>query len=372
MHRVRVDDEHWRSMVSSLKCYISTEYNKFQSRYPPKALFLSPLGILCVAILICILCGIVVNPLCLAIVPALGILVLIGLAYPGYVLRNLSCTVIPETSRSREGESVQFSVRLTSTAWLPALGLTLNGPITDAPVPLSDLGIKGRSEGNIVISNLMRGAYAMSDLSVKCGFPFNLSERTLAVIGENRVVVWPTFGDAPDAPASCGGQDFTGSEPSQDAGHSGDIMGAREYRRGDSVRRIHWAQTARQGKVIVNERQAMRRPTITMLLDLAETRATAREQGIRACMSLLEHWSRSGAILSLVIRDHRFQVVTGRIGDFRDALAELPRLDARCTSSVALPNVATKPHVAIVKEGMTCQHGTEMVVCFKEAGWYIA
>lgn len=367
-----MDDEHWRSMVSSLKCYISTEYNKFQSRYPPKALFLSPLGILCAAILICILCGIVVNPLCLAIVPALGILVLIGLAYPGYVLRNLSCTVIPETSRSREGESVQFSVRLTSTAWLPALGLTLNGPITDAPVPLSDLGIKGRSEGNIVISNLMRGAYAMSDLSVKCGFPFNLSERTLAVIGENRVVVWPTFGDAPDAPASCGGQDFTGSEPSQDAGHSGDIMGAREYRRGDSVRRIHWAQTARQGKVIVNERQAMRRPTITMLLDLAETRATAREQGIRACMSLLEHWSRSGAILSLVIRDHRFQVVTGRIGDFRDALAELPRSDARCKSSAALPNVATKPHVAIVKEGMTCQHGTEMVVCFKEAGWYIA
>jgi len=359
-------------MVSSLKRYISNQYSKAHTISHHKALFLSPLGILCTSIVICILCGIVINPLCLAIVPALGMLVLIGLIYPGYVLRNLNCNVIPETSRSREGDSVTFRVRLTSTGWLPALGLTMSGPISDAPVLLSDLGIKGTSDGLVVIANLMRGAYEMSDLTVHCGFPFNLSSRTLAVSGGNRVVVWPSFSDAPAAPISCGGQDFIGSEPSKDAGHSGDIMGAREYRRGDSIRRIHWAQTARQGKVIVNERQATRRPTITMLLDLADAGTEAREQGIRACMSLLEHWSRTGAMLSLVIRDDKFQVVSGRIGDFRDALAELPRLNTRCLAPSVLPQLGTNPHVAIVTEGMTCHQGTEMVICFKSAGWYVA
>jgi uncharacterized protein (DUF58 family) len=359
-------------MVSSLKRYISNQWSNVHAISHHKTLFLSPLGILCTSILICILCGIVINPLCLAIVPALGMLVLIGLAYPGYVLRNLNCSVIPETSRSREGDTVNFSVRLISTAWLPALGLTMRGPISDAPVPLPDLGIKGSSEGKVAIENLMRGAYEMSDLSVQCGFPFNLSARSLTVDGGNRVVVWPSFSDAPAAPISCGGQDFIGSEPSHEAGHSGDIMGAREYRRGDSIRRIHWAQTARQGKVIVNERQATRRPTITMLLDLGDTGTTAREQGIRACMSLLEHWSLTGAMLSLVIRDDKFQVISGRIGDFRDALAELPKWNAGCQPPVLLPHLATSPHVAIVKEGITCHQGTEMVICFKEAGWYVA
>jgi hypothetical protein len=37
-----------------------------------------------------------------------------------------------------------------------------------------------------------------------------------------------------------------------------------------------------------------------------------------------------------------------------------------------LPQLGTKPLVAIVTEGMTCHQGTEMVICFKSAGWYVA
>tara|TARA_E500000331_G_scaffold257388_1_gene248121 strand:+ start:121 stop:783 length:663 start_codon:yes stop_codon:yes gene_type:complete len=50
-------------------------------------------------------------------------------------------------------------------------------------------------------------------------------------------------------------------------GHDGDIIAARPYIRGDSLRRVHWIHTARRDALIVCERQTASRESILVELD---------------------------------------------------------------------------------------------------------
>jgi uncharacterized protein (DUF58 family) len=57
-------------------------------------------------------------------------------------------------------------------------------------------------------------------------------------------------------------------------GDEGDVVGVRPFRPGDSLRHVHWAQTARQDRFVVCERQATARRRVRLILD---TRADARQ-----------------------------------------------------------------------------------------------
>jgi hypothetical protein len=53
------------------------------------------------------------------------------------------------------------------------------------------------------------------------------------------------------------------------AGTEGEVIGARPYRQGDSLRRVHWPQTARRDVLIVCELQATARRRVIVALDEA-------------------------------------------------------------------------------------------------------
>ena len=71
--------------------------------------------------------------------------------------------------------------------------------------------------------------------------------------------------------------DSAETRPSEDrftdarCGESGDVLGTRPFRNGDSLRRIHWPQTARTGSLVVCERQAPATSAIRIVVDTDPT-----------------------------------------------------------------------------------------------------
>ena len=107
----------------------------------------------------------------------------------------------------------------------------------------------------------------------------------------------------------------------------------RPYRRGDSLRRIHWPQTARHGQLVVCEVQASAVPCVQILLDNHPCSHAglgpdgSYEWAIRIAASFAEGWIKQGAEADMVIEG---RTVTSRGGPARarsaavlDALARL-------------------------------------------------
>ena len=108
-------------------------------------------------------------------------------------------------------------------------------------------------------------------------------------------------------PEAEGSQASDGLATRDRAGHWGDLLGVRPYRRGDPLRRVHWGLTARHGELIVREVQSNAVPRVQIVLD---TRPAAhagsgpdgsREWAIRVAASLAEGWIDQGAEVELIL-----------------------------------------------------------------------
>lgn len=140
------------------------------------------------------------------------------------------------------------------------------------------------------------------------GFPFGLWDARRRVAIENGLIVWPrTFPVAP-VPILDGDEVVEGNVTRNRIGSTGDILGVRPYRRGDSPRRIHWAQSARHDRLIVCELQSNSRPVVLLVLDAAAAVHTdgadgSREWAIRVTASLAKGWLEAGAQVGAAFGD---------------------------------------------------------------------
>ena len=140
-----------------------------------------------------------------------------------------------------------------------------------------------------------------------CGFPFGLWEASRPLDVAEPLLVWPRTFPVGPMPEADGRQASDGLATRDRAGHWGDPLGVRPYRRGDPLRRVHWGLTARHGELIVREVQSNAVPRVQIVLD-AHPAAHAgsgpdgsREWAIRVAASLAEGWIRQGAEVELVL-----------------------------------------------------------------------
>jgi uncharacterized protein (DUF58 family) len=87
-------------------------------------------------------------------------------------------------------------------------------------------------------------------------------------------------------------------------GSTGDVLGVRPYRRGDSPRRVHWSQSAKHDRLIVCELQSNSRPVVLLVLDADPAAHTpgpdgSREWAVRVAASLAKGWLEAGAQVGL-------------------------------------------------------------------------
>jgi uncharacterized protein (DUF58 family) len=137
-------------------------------------------------------------------------------------------------------------------------------------------------------------------------------------------------------------------------GSTGDVLGVRPYRRGDSPRRIHWAQSAKHDRLVVCELQSNSRPVVLIVLDADPAAHTpgpdgSREWAVRVAASLAKGWLEAGAQVGVAFGDVVVppQAGGGQVARVLDALARVP------DGGKPLADVLAAPAVRAARAGVT-------------------
>lgn len=290
-----------------------------------------PLALLLLAAGVAILAGLVVHPRVFALAGGLLAIAAAGVCWPWLTCRGVRATVAFDRPRAVEGAEV--GVTATATNHLPwsGWGLVVRDGHGSMCVKLPRIAGRTKSICRWLFVPPVRGEYPVDQPTLGTGFPFGLweSKRTCQVAG--RLIVWPhTFPVGP-VPTTDGADVVEGNVTRNKVGSSGDVLGVRPYRRGDSPRRIHWAQSARHDRLIVCELQSKSRPVVLVVLDAdpgvhSPGVEGSREWAIRVAGSLAKGWLEAGAQVGLLVADTYLSPQAGaeQANRILDALARVP------------------------------------------------
>ncbi|MDX2037641.1 MAG: DUF58 domain-containing protein [Isosphaeraceae bacterium] len=268
----------------------------------------TPLAGIALATVAAVLCGFFLHPRGFVVAAGLLAVAVLGVVWPWMSVRGTSGSIGFDRIRVREGEPVEAHLVVRNRMPWGVWGLKVHsGP---GSIDLGGFEHAPALRTMRVTTTFVprcRGVHPSAHPTIGCGFPFGLRESTRPLAVDSRLIVHPRtlpVGAAPDAP---GGRASDGAALRDRAGDAGDPMGVRAYRRGDPLRRIHWAQTARHGELIVCELQSN---AISRLRIVVDSHADAhldlgpegsREWAIRIAASLAVGWIEQGAEISLIL-----------------------------------------------------------------------
>ena len=236
----------------------------------------TPVGSLGSAAIASFLCGMFLHPQGFIVAFGISSVILVGVIWPKLSLHGLTGSVCFDKSRVREGDRVCVRASVRNRHPLSAWGLSIDagchhgqfGRLDDrAAVGLSVATGWKTTEASWEFIPACRGEYPLRSPFVASGFPFGLwlARRELSVTG--KLLVWPRTFPVGPVPESVRGHSSDGLALRDKPGTWGDLLGVRPYRRGDSLRRIHWPQTARHGQLVVCEVQSSAVSQVLVVLD---------------------------------------------------------------------------------------------------------
>jgi uncharacterized protein (DUF58 family) len=230
-----------------------------------------------------------------------------GLVWPWVSLAGLTAEVSASSDRVEEGQPLSLTLTVHNrwpwAAWdilLLAEGLSADVAADAAsPVLLEVVPGRGKVRYKWTITPRRRGVYPQRPAQLLCRFPFSLTTAHKC-IRASQWLVWPQVFPV-RLPMAAGRRAVSASTAAPlGSGEHGDTTGVRPFRSGDTLRRVHWAQTARHDRLIVRDRQPPAAVPARLLLDLADTPTVdpgdspdaAAEWAIRAFASLAVAWSK--------------------------------------------------------------------------------
>lgn len=263
--------------------------------------------------------------------------ILIGTASPWLAVVGLRGRGRFDRSRCHVGDVVQATIMLSGHAarWIDETAL-------DWPDAHVAAGSRSGRELQVRLVPTARGRFPRRPPRVSTSRPFGLITASRGIPFQGSVIVRPRTTPI-RFPASLVAPRRHGHEPSDGvAGGCGDILGSRDYRPGDSVRQIHWPQTARRDSLVVCERPGNGSPTVRLLLDLqlealppVEASAVL-EALVVIASSVVEHWAARGVCFEVVLPDGPH-----RVRDPRGLDRTLDQL--ACLELPARPPAASRP-----------------------------
>lgn len=235
-----------------------------------------PIGWLAAGALAALLVAVIVAPQAWFVFGALVAVMLLGVAWPWISMHGLEATLAFDRRRCQEREPVSMRLTVRNRWPWPAWGLVVERGFfesedptdpTSAVTALARVPGWSQSEYAFVFRPERRGIYPQAPPVLATGFPFGIWNRTRPIPTHNRLIAWPQMVPLTSVPVIGGNHLTVAGSPIDLAGDDGDILAARFYREGDSLRRIHWAQTARRDTLIVCERQNTARRRVIAVLD---------------------------------------------------------------------------------------------------------
>ncbi len=293
----------------------------------------NPLAVLSMAMLAAILCGLYLHPRAMILAAGLAAVLAAGTLWPWLSACGLSGTLAFGRDRVREGEPVD--VRLVVRNRMPwgAWGLAVRGDLPGAGAGVAFAGGWRTTEICWRATPDCRGEYPRAAPRVVTAFPFGLREASRPLAVPSRLLVWPRTFPVGPIPEAASGREGDGLAPRNKAGTAGDLLGVRPYRRGDSLRRVHWPQSARHGHLIVCELEAQAIPRVQIVLDISPEahsgsgQAGSFEWAVRIAASFAEDWIGQGAEVEVVHGGRSVASSAGTVASRRarvlDALARL-------------------------------------------------
>lgn len=230
-----------------------------------------PVGFLAVAGVFALCCAMFLNEFAWMAVAGVAVVLVLGTVWPWVALRGLEAKLTWESPRTREGESVRVRLAVRNRCPWPVWGITIRGGFRETGASTALARVGGLSEVSFMweFAPDERGVYPTEPPVMETGFPFGLWSARRPVVVEQELLVWPRVVKLNGLP------DLTESQPSEEhltdrrAGDLGDLLGTRLFRQGDSLRRIHWSQSARHQRLIVTERQAGVEARVRLRVDAA-------------------------------------------------------------------------------------------------------
>ena len=296
-----------------------------------------PLAVLTLALVAATLCGFYLHPRALVLAAALAAVLAGGTIWPWLTMRGLSGTVRFARGRIREGESVIAHLAVRNRMPWAAWGLSVRGD-SSAEDSASSSGMAFAAgwhltEARWELIPRHRGEYPGEAVRIASAFPFGLWEASQPLAVPARLLVWPRTFPVGPIPEAATGLEGEGLAYRDKAGTTGDLLGVRPYRQGDSLRRVHWGQSVRYGHLIVCEVEEQAIPRVQIVLDTHPEGHTSSgpdgslEWAIRLAASFAEGWIGQGAEVEVVHGDRSVATTTGpvktRQARILDALARL-------------------------------------------------
>ncbi|HBG08383.1 MAG: hypothetical protein A2075_09515 [Geobacteraceae bacterium GWC2_58_44] len=297
--------------------------------------------------------------------------VIVSVVLPRFALNGIEAfRTLP--AAAFEGEEIEISVTMANRGRASRFMVEAVDAVPAAPPherePLVFAGRLAGGEKRSFTYRLpcyKRGFYSVGPLRLRSAYPLGIawSERE----GDPSLPtlqVYPSMFEITSFPLlATGSLVASGMESLARAGGSDDFFGTREYRRGDSLRHIHWPSTARHDRLIVKEFEVRASTEATLLLDLhrdadpGEERESVLEYSVRIAASIAGYALGRGHTVQLAgFADEPHLVAPGR---GRHHLALLLDALARVAGGGAVPY-----HEAMVRAADLLRDGSTAVLFF--------
>lgn len=260
-----------------------------------------PIGWVVLAFASSLLLGIYVSPQAFTASGAIAAVGIIGSLWPWISTLGLKGELAWSPSRCEQFDTIETALTVTNRWPWPVWGMVLesddaiSGTCGDQKVRVSLSRIPGLSKSQFRwnCSPAFRGIYPKNSPRLSTAFPFGIWSCNQPLQVAESLVVWPRLTRLVDVPSNAGNHVLGIGGTSDRSGDDGDWIGVRAYRPGDSLRQVHWAQTARRDNLVVFERQSRSQQSVRIQLDssaFAEDTPCINDAMVRVYASIANHF----------------------------------------------------------------------------------
>lgn len=302
-----------------------------------------PIGWFVLATLASVLVGAFLSPVGWTIAAGLAAVIVFGMGFPWLATRCVRCSVDPSNPEMHEREISYLKLSVRNYLPLPIMGLMVEGYFT-SPKPnglaqhfsrtpetaLERIPACSTATYRLPISAEYRGRYPDQCPQITCAFPFGIWTARREITSVSPVTVLPLLIPISEELEFAGDQ-LADLGVGNRASTQGDFLGVRDFRRGDSLKNIHWAHSARQDQFVVCERGGPQNQAIELHLSTARCSGTPDESRenlawrVRIAASLVDLLSSRHLPFRLIVNGRLYGVSDNASGR-RVALQQLAEI----------------------------------------------